>query len=114
MFYVRFCAALLQGRGIISTCSMTPACRDKSGRQLINGVGVNTYFGSVNFLYIRRCEYVGWRAFSVNFALDIMLPVIGNDPRKDLARDDEISCPCCGAAMGIYYCPTCGFSRSLL
>jgi len=29
------------------------------------------------------------------------------------ARDDEISCPCCGAAMGKYHCRTCGFSRSL-
>jgi len=55
------------GRGIMSARSMTPACRDKSGRQLINGVGINTYFGSVNLLDIRRCEYVEWRAFSVNF-----------------------------------------------
>jgi asparagine synthase (glutamine-hydrolysing) len=29
-------------------------------------------------------------------------------------RDDEIGCPCCGAAMGTYHCPTCGFSRPLL
>jgi asparagine synthase (glutamine-hydrolysing) len=24
------------------------------------------------------------------------------------------SCPCCGAGMGTYHCPTCGFSRPLL
>jgi asparagine synthase (glutamine-hydrolysing) len=24
------------------------------------------------------------------------------------------SCPCCGAGMGIYHCPTCGFSRPML
>ena len=37
--------------------------------------------------------------------------VIGEIPR---ARDDEIKCPCCGAAMGMYHCRTCGFARSLL
>ena len=52
---------------IISARAMRPTCRDKSGGQLINGVGVNTYFGSVNPLDVRRCEYVQWRAFSVNF-----------------------------------------------
>jgi len=36
--------------------------------------------------------------------------VVGEIPR---ARDDEISCPCCGASMGIYHCPSCGFSRPL-
>jgi len=55
------------GRGIISACSVTPASRDKSGGQLVNGVGINIYFGSVNLLDIRRCEYVEWCAFSVNF-----------------------------------------------
>ena len=61
----------------MSACSVTTAGppaiavrragRDKGSRQLINGVGVNTHFGSVNPLDIRRCEYVGWRAFGVNF-----------------------------------------------
>jgi len=55
------------GRGIISACSMTAACCDEGGGQLINRVGINTYFGSVNLLDIWRCEYVEWRAFSVNF-----------------------------------------------
>ena len=35
---------------------MTTAGGDESGRQLINGVGINTYFGPVNFLDIRRYE----------------------------------------------------------
>jgi len=65
---------------------MTPACRDEGGRQLINRVGINTYFGSVNLLDIRCCEYVEWRAFSVNFALDIMLPAIINYLRMDLRQ----------------------------
>jgi hypothetical protein len=46
---------------------MTAASRDKGGGQLVNGVRINAYFGSVNSLDIRRCEYVGWRAFSVDF-----------------------------------------------
>jgi len=37
--------------------------------------------------------------------------VVGEIPK---AKADEISCPCCGAAMGIYHCPTCGFSGNLL
>jgi hypothetical protein len=54
------------GRGIISVCSVTatgpPAIAvrragcDKGGRQLINWVGVGTYFGSISFLDIRRCS----------------------------------------------------------
>ena len=58
---------IVMGRGIISARFVAPACRDKGGRQLINRVGINTYFGSVNLLDIRRCEYVEWRAFNVNF-----------------------------------------------
>lgn len=37
--------------------------------------------------------------------------VVGEIPK---AKDDEISCPCCGAGMGRYHCPICGFSRPLL
>ena len=58
---------IVMGGETISARAMSPACCDKSGGQLIDGVGINTYFGSVNLLDIRRCEYVGWRAFSVNF-----------------------------------------------
>ena len=44
-----------------------PAGGDEGGGELVNGVGINTYFGPVDFLDIERCEYVEWRAFSVNF-----------------------------------------------
>jgi len=54
-------------RGIISACSVAPAGCDKGGGQLVNGVGIDTHFGSVNILDIRRCEYVEWRSFNVNF-----------------------------------------------
>jgi len=46
-------------RGIILAGSVILDGCGKSGRQLINGVGINIYFGSVNFLDVRRCEYVG-------------------------------------------------------
>lgn len=59
---------IVMGKGITSARFMIPACCDKRGGQFINGVGINAYFGSVNLLDIRRCEYVEWRAFSVNFA----------------------------------------------
>ena len=49
------------------SASVTPAGCDKGGGQLIDGVGVNTDFGSVNSFDIRSCEYVEWRAFGVNF-----------------------------------------------
>ncbi|MFP3880291.1 MAG: asparagine synthase C-terminal domain-containing protein [Dehalococcoidia bacterium] len=29
------------------------------------------------------------------------------------AREGELGCPCCGAAIGTYHCPTCGFSRPI-
>ena len=45
------------------------------------------------------------------FYYRIYREVVGNI-RK--ARDNEVKCPCCGAAMGVYHCRTCGFSRSLL
>ena len=56
----------INGDEFISACSATPTGCDKGGWQPIDGVGIDTYFGSVNLLDIRRCEYVGWRAFSIN------------------------------------------------
>jgi len=56
----------LDGRGSGLTCSVTPARCDKSGGELIDRVGINTYFGSVNLLDIRCCEYIGGCAFSVD------------------------------------------------
>jgi hypothetical protein len=66
------------GRKSLSACSVTPACLpaiavrragcDKSGRQLINGVGIHTYVGSVDFLDIGRCKYVDWCPFGIDSA----------------------------------------------
>jgi asparagine synthase (glutamine-hydrolysing) len=44
------------------------------------------------------------------FYWSIYNEVVGEIPRS---RDDEIGCPCCGAAMGRYHCPTCGFCYPL-
>ena len=52
--------------GIISARSVISAGCDKGDGQFIDGVGINAYFGSVNLLDIRRCEYVGRRAFNIN------------------------------------------------
>ena len=45
------------------------------------------------------------------FYYRIYSEVVGNIP---MAEDNEAKCPCCGAAMGVYHCQICGFSRSLL
>jgi asparagine synthase (glutamine-hydrolysing) len=56
----------------------------------------------IDIKFINKEHFFYWRIYN---------GVVGEIPR---ARDDEISCPCCGAAMGTYHCPTCGFSRPLL
>ena len=39
---------------LLSARLVTPTCRNKSGGELIDGMGVNAYFGSVNLLDIGR------------------------------------------------------------
>ena len=56
----------------------------------------------VDIKFINKEHFFYWRIYD---------QVVGKIPK---ARDDEVSCPCCGAAMGTYHCPTCGFSRPLL
>jgi asparagine synthase (glutamine-hydrolysing) len=56
----------------------------------------------VDIKFINKEHFFYWRVYN---------EVVGEIPK---ARDDEISCPCCGASMGKYHCPTCGFSRPLL
>ncbi len=34
-------------------------------------------------------------------------------PFSGEGRGEVGKCPCCGAGMGVYHCPTCGFSRPL-
>jgi asparagine synthase (glutamine-hydrolysing) len=56
----------------------------------------------IDIKFINKEHFFYWRIYK---------EVVGEIPR---ARADDISCPCCGAAMGTYHCPTCGFSRPML
>ena len=74
--------------------------------EIINNMVTDEEFQSarekVDIKFINKEHFFYWRIYN---------QVVGRIPR---ARDDESDCPCCGAAMGIYHCPTCGFSRPLL
>ncbi len=56
----------------------------------------------VDIKFINKEHFFYWRIYN---------GVVGDIPR---AKDNEIKCPCCGAAMGTYHCRTCGFSRPSL
>jgi len=74
--------------------------------EVINSMVTDKEFQSarkeVDIKFINKEHLFYWRIYN---------QVVGKIPK---ARDDEISCPCCGAGMGIYHCPTCGFSNPLL
>ena len=74
--------------------------------EIINNMVTDEEFQSAmnefDIKFINKEHLFYWRSYN---------QVVGEIPK---ARDDEISCPCCGAAMGKYHCPTCGFSRPLL
>jgi len=74
--------------------------------EIINSMVADEEFQSarkeVDIKFINKEHFFYWRIYN---------QVVGEIPK---ARDDEISCPCCGAGMGTYHCPTCGFSRPLL
>jgi asparagine synthase (glutamine-hydrolysing) len=74
--------------------------------ELINNMVTDGEFQSaareVDIKFINKEHFFYWRIYS---------EVVGEIPK---ARGDEISCPCCGAGMGTYHCPTCGFSCPLL
>jgi asparagine synthase (glutamine-hydrolysing) len=55
----------------------------------------------VDIKFINKEHFFYWRIYN---------EVVGDIPR---AKVNEIKCPCCGAAIGVYHCPTCGFSRPL-
>ncbi len=55
----------------------------------------------VDIKFINKEHFFYWRIYN---------EVVGEIPK---ARDGEVRCPCCGAGMGKYHCPTCGFSRPL-
>jgi len=73
--------------------------------EIINNMVADGEFASatneVDIKFINKEHLFYWRIYD---------EVVGKIPK---ARDDEIGCPCCGAAIGMYHCPTCGFSQSL-
>jgi len=73
--------------------------------EIINRMVTDEEFQSarkaVDIKFIDKEHFFYWRIYN---------EVLGEIPK---AGDDETSCPCCGAAMGTYHCPTCGFSRPL-
>ena len=73
--------------------------------EIINGMVTDGEFQSagkeVDIKFINKEHFFYWRIYN---------EVVGKIPK---ARDDEVSCPCCGATMGTYHCPTCGFSCPL-
>jgi asparagine synthase (glutamine-hydrolysing) len=73
--------------------------------EIINSMVTDEEFQSarkkVDIKFINKEHFFYWRIYN---------QVVGKIPK---ARDDEISCPCCRAAMGTYHCPTCGFSRPM-
>jgi asparagine synthase (glutamine-hydrolysing) len=73
--------------------------------EIINGMVTEEEFQSarkeVDIKFINKEHFFYWRIYH---------QVVGEIPK---ATDDETSCPCCGAAIGTYHCPTCGFSRPL-
>jgi len=74
--------------------------------EVINNMVTDEEFQSatseVDIKFINKEHFFYWRIYNA---------VVGEIPK---ARADEITCPCCGAGMGIYHCPTCGFSQPLL
>jgi asparagine synthase (glutamine-hydrolysing) len=73
--------------------------------EIINSIVTDEEFqrasNEVDIKLINKEHFFYWRIYN---------QVVGKIPK---ARDDEISCPCCGAGMGLYHCRTCGFSRPL-
>ena len=55
----------------------------------------------VDIKFINKEHFFYWSIYN---------EVVGEIPKS---RDDEVGCPCCGAAMGRYHCPTCGFCHPL-
>jgi len=74
--------------------------------EVINNMVTDEEFQSaareVDIKFINKEHFFYWRIYN---------EVVGEIPKT---KAGEISCPCCGAGMGRYHCPTCGFSRPLL
>jgi asparagine synthase (glutamine-hydrolysing) len=73
--------------------------------EIINNMVTDEEFQSarkeVDIKFINKEHFFYWRIYN---------EVVGDIPR---AKVNEIKCSCCGAGMGMYHCPTCGFSRPL-
>ncbi len=85
--------------------------------EIINNIVTDEEFQSarkeVDIKFINKEHLFYWRIYN---------QVVGEIPRASLSAPSPFtgegwgevkSCPCCGAGMGIYHCPTCGFSRPL-
>jgi asparagine synthase (glutamine-hydrolysing) len=68
----------------------------------------------VDIKFINKEHFFYWRIYN---------EVVGEIPKASPSTPSPFtgegagevkSCPCCGASMGTYHCPTCGFSRPLL
>jgi asparagine synthase (glutamine-hydrolysing) len=74
--------------------------------EVINNMVTDREFQSaaskVNIKFINKEHFFYWHIYN---------EVVGQIPK---ATGSEKRCPCCGAGMGRYHCPTCGFSRSLV
>jgi asparagine synthase (glutamine-hydrolysing) len=74
--------------------------------EIINNMVTDEEFQSavkiIDIKFINKEHFFYWRIYN---------QVVGKIPK---AKNNEIECPCCGAGMGTYHCPTCGFSRPLL
>ena len=86
--------------------------------EIINNMVTDEEFQSaankVDIKFINKEHFFYWRIYN---------KVVGEIPKASPSAPSPFtgegwgevkSCPCCGAAMGTYHCPTCGFSRPLL
>jgi asparagine synthase (glutamine-hydrolysing) len=86
--------------------------------EIINNMVTDEEFklatNEVDIKFINKEHFFYWRIYN---------QVVGEIPRASPSAPSPFtgegwsevkSCPCCGAAMGTYHCPTCGFSHPLL
>jgi len=86
--------------------------------EIINSMVTDEEFRSatkeIDIKFINKEHFFYWRIYN---------QVVGEIPKASPSAPSPFtgegwsevkSCPCCGAAMGTYHCPTCGFSRPML
>jgi asparagine synthase (glutamine-hydrolysing) len=85
--------------------------------EIINNMVTDEEFAlatnEVDIKFINKEHFFYWRIYN---------EVVGEIPKASPSAPSPFtgegwgevkSCPCCGAAIGMYHCPTCGFSRPL-